>query len=63
MGDGLWSDSLQPGNTKAKHSRSDGAVVDLFPELSRAATDSAAVYAQAAAEKEYAERLSSQPQN
>ena len=62
MGDGLWSDSLQPGNTKAKHSRSDGAVVDLFPELSRAATDSAAVYAQAAAEKEYAERLSSQTQ-
>ena len=38
-------------------------MVDLFPELSRAATDSAAVYAQAAAEKEYAERLSSQPQN
>lgn len=63
MGDGIWSDSLQPGNTKAKHADTRGAVVDLFPELSPTASDNATIYAQAAAEKEYAQRLSDQPKN
>ncbi len=64
MGDGLWSDSLQPGNTKASptnDARQNG-FVDLFPELSPSEADSETMYAQAAAEKEYAQKLPDIPQ-
>jgi hypothetical protein len=62
MGDGVWSDSFQPGNTKARHKSDRGQVVDLFPELTPMSTNSETVCAQAAAEKEYAQRLSGQSQ-
>ncbi|MCR8825961.1 Hint domain-containing protein [Pseudosulfitobacter koreensis] len=63
MGDGLWSDSLQPGNTKAaaKRDTPENGFVDLFPELSPSAADAENMYAQAAAEKEYAQRLPNLP--
>ncbi|UOA28329.1 Hint domain-containing protein [Pseudosulfitobacter sp. DSM 107133] len=62
LGDGLWSDSLQPGNSKAVPIKSAGAgtVVDLFPELTPSRIDSETIFAQAAAEKEYARHLSAQ---
>lgn len=62
LGDGLWSDSLQPGNSKAVpvNRTAHGAVVELFPELTPSRIDSETICAQAAAEKEYARQLSAQ---